>query len=189
MSLENASVFAKLKSDLYMGFFPTFKWAGQAEHTILEALATAEDATTAHARRLFAHGDLVSQGLLFLESIALDISSLLASEIVSVKRKKEGVASKLSTAFGMHRGVLRILEGRLSDLQYISHHWREATDLLSLGIYTFNAVQSDLAALSEHHAGPKSARLYVPVDQQDQYFRGWVRRLEARRVLMPVKVY
>ena len=129
------------------------------------------------------------QGLRFLESIALDISSLLASEIASVRRKKEEVVSKLSTAFGMHRGTLRILEGRLSDLQCISDHWREARDLLSLGIQAFNGVQSDLAALSEHRAGPKSACLYVLVDQQKQYFKGWVRRLEARRVLMPAQVH
>jgi len=192
MSLENDSVFAKLHADLHMGLLPrlmTFNWAHQAEHAILEALAIAEGATTTHARRLFVHGDSVYQGLRFLESIALDISSLLASEIASVKREKEEVVSKLSTAFGMHRGALRILEGRLSDLQCISDHWREARDLLSLGIQAFNGVRSDLAALSEHQAGPKSARLYVPVDQQKQYFKGWVRRLEARRVLMPAQVH
>ncbi len=192
MSLGNDSVFAKLHADLHMGLLlrlMTFNWAHQAEHAILEALAIAKGATTTHACRLFVHGDLVYQGLRFLESIALDISSLLASEIASVKCKKEEVVSKLSTAFGMHRGALRILEGQLYDLQCISDHWREARDLLSLGIQAFNGVRSDLAALSEHQAGPKSARLYVPVDQQKQYFKGWVRRLEARRVLMPAQVH
>ena len=62
-------------------------------------------------------------------------------------------------------------------------------DLLSLGIHAFNGVQSDLAALSKHQAGPKSARLYVPVDQQNQYLKGWVRRLEARQVIILGQVY
>ena len=192
MSLENDSVFAKLQADLHIGLLPrvvTFKWARRTEHTILEALMIVEDAATTHARHLFTHGDSVYQGLRFLESIALDISSLLALEIVSLKREKDEVVTKLSTTFGMHCGALRNLEGRLSDLGCISDHWREARDLLSLGIYAFNGVRSDLAALSERQAGPKSARLYVLVDQQNQYLKGWVRRLEARRVLMPGQVY
>lgn len=109
MSLENDSVFAKLQADLHIGLLPrlvTFRWARPTEHTILEAVATAEGAATSHARCLFAHGDLVYQGLRFLESIALDISSLLASEIVFVKCEKDEVVTKLSTAFGMHRGAL-----------------------------------------------------------------------------------
>ena len=148
-----------------------------------------KDAAMTHARHLFAHGDSVYQGLHFLESIALDISSLLALEIVSLKHKKDEVVTKLSTTFSMQRGTLRNLEGRLSDLRCIIDHWREARDLLSLGIYAFNGVRSNLAALSERQAGPKSARLYVPVDQQNQYLKGWVRRLEARRVLMLGQVY
>ena len=150
----------------------------------MEALAITEDATTNHARRLFAHGDSVYQGLRFLESISLDISGLLALDMASARHEKEELVSKLSTAVGMHCGALRILEGQLSDLQCISDHWREARDLLSLGIHTFNGVRSDLAALSEHQSGPKSALLYVPVDKQNQHFKGWVRRLEARRVIM-----
>lgn len=192
MSLENYFVFDKLQADLHTGLLSrlmTFIWARQAEHAILKALATAEDATTTHARRLFAHGDSVYQSLHLMESIALDISSLLVTEIASVKREKEAVISKLSTAFGMHRSALRILEGRLSDLQCISDLWREARDLLSLGIHAFNGIRSDLAALREHQAGPKTVRLYVPLDQQNRHFQGWVRRLEARRVLTRAQVY
>jgi len=148
-----------------------------------------EDAATTHAHHLFAHGNSVYQGLCFLESITLNILSLLASEIVSLKCEKDEVVTKLSTTFGMHCGALQNLEGQLSDLGCISDHWREARDLLSLGIYAFNGIQSNLAALSEHQAGPKSTRLYIPVDQQNQYLKGWVRRLEARQVLMLGQVY
>jgi predicted component of type VI protein secretion system len=192
MLLENYSVFAKLQADLHTGLLSRLVkliWVRQAELAILKALATAEDAATTHARRLFAHGDSVYQSLRLMESIALDISSLLSTEIASVKREKEEVVSKLSTAFGMHRSALRILEGRLSDLQGINDLWREAKDLLSLGTHTFNGIRSDLAALCEHQAGPKTVRLYVPVDQQNRHFQGWVRRLEARRVLTRAKVY
>jgi hypothetical protein len=188
--LENDSIFAKLQADLYSGLlrFVAFIWARSAEHAILEALAASEEAATTQARRLVAHGESVYQSLRFLESVAFDISSMLATELATVKREKEEISSKLSTAFGMHRGALRILEGRLVDLRYISDLWREANDLLSLGIHAFNGVRSDLAALSEHQTSPRTSRLRVPVDQQNRYFKEWVRRLEARRVLMPAQV-
>lgn len=190
MSLENDSVFAKLQADLYSGLlrFVTPTWARPTEHAILEALASVEKATTTHARRLLVHGESVYQGLRSLESVALDISGMLATELAAVKQEKDEITSKLSTTFGMHRGALRILEGRLVDLRYISDLWREANNLLSLGIHTFNGIWSDLAALSEHHKSPQTARLYVPVDRQNQYFKEWARRLEARRVLMPAQV-
>jgi hypothetical protein len=191
MLLENDSIFAKLRADLHPSFLSrlvTVNWARQAEHAILEALATTGDATTTHARRLVTHGEPVYHSLRLLESIALDISSLLATEVAAVKREKEEINSRMSTIFGMHRGALRVLEGRLADLRCISDLWREARDLLSLGIHAFNGIQSDLAALSEHQTGPKTVRLHVPADQQDLNFKEWVRRLEARRVLMPARV-
>jgi len=179
--LESDSVFTKLQADLYSGLlrFVTFAWSRSAEHAILEALTTAEEAATTHACRLVAHGESVYQTLRFLESVALDISSMLATELATIKREKEEIISKLSTTFGMHRGALRILEGRLVDLCYISDLWREANDLLSLAIHAFNSVRSDLAALSEHQTSPQSARLHVPVNQQNRYFKEWVRRFEA----------
>ena len=192
MYLENNSIYTKLQVNLKPGLFSrllTFNWARQTEHMILEALATAEDSTTAHARRLVAHGESLYHSLRFLESIAVDISSLLAAEVASVKREKEELNSRVSSIFGFHRGVQRNLEGRRADLRYISNLWREARDLLSLGVHAFNGVRSDFTALSEHRTGPKTARLHVPADQQDRYFKGWVRRLEARRVLMPVQVH
>jgi len=185
--LENDSVFAKLQASLYSGLlgFVAFPWTRSAEGVILEALETAEEAATTHVRRLVTHGESVYQSLRFLESVALDISSMLATELAAAKREKEEISSKLLTVFGMHRGALRILEGRLVNLSYISDLWREANDLLSLGIHTFNGVRSDLTALSEHQTSPQTARLHVPIDQQSRYFKEWVRRLEARRVLMP----
>ena len=88
MLLENHSVFAKLQADLYTGLLSRLVkliWIRQAEHVILKALATAEDAATTYAHRLFAHGDSVYQSLRLMESIALDISSSLSTEIASVK--------------------------------------------------------------------------------------------------------
>jgi hypothetical protein len=155
----------------------------------LEALTTAGDATTTHARRLVAHGESVYHGFHLLESVALDISSLLATEVAAVTREKEEINSKLLAAFGIHRGVLRILDARLADLHYIGILWGEAKISLSLAIHAFNGVRSDLLALSEHQMGPKSARLHVPADQQSRYFKSWVTRLEARRVLMPAQVH
>ena len=64
----------------------------------------------------------------------------------------------------------------------------EAWVSLSLGIYAFNGVGSDLTALSEHQSRPKTARLHLPADRQGFNLEGWVRRLDARRVLMPVEV-
>ena len=192
MSLESDSVFAKLQLDLHPGFLSrlvTFNWARRAESAILEALATAEDSTTTHARRLVAHGESVYHAIRFLESIALDISSLLATEVTAVKREEDEINSRVSTIFAMHRGTLRILEGRLADLNYINDLWREAKDSLSLGIHVLNGIRSDLIALGEHQMGPKTARLYVSADQQNRSFKGWVKRLEARRVLMPAPVH
>ena len=134
------------------------------------------------------HGESVYHNLRLLESIALDISSLLATEVAAVKREKEEINSRMSTIFAMHRGALHVLEGRLADLHCIGNLWREARDLLSLGIHAFNGVQSDLAALSEHQTGPKIVCLHVPASQQDLNFKGWVRRLKAQRVLMPAGV-
>ncbi|KAI9437481.1 hypothetical protein H4582DRAFT_2057850 [Lactarius indigo] len=87
------------------------------------------------------------------------ISSLLAVEVTAVKQEKEKINSKMLTFFGAHHGI-----------------------------YAFNGVRSDLTALSEHQTGPKTARLHVPVDKLDKNFKGWVGRIEARRVLMPVQV-
>jgi hypothetical protein len=188
MSLENDSIFAKLQADLHPGLLwrlVTLDWARQVEHAILEALATAGDATTTHARRLIAHGESVHHSLRLLESIALDISSLLAIEVAAVKREKEEISSRVSSIFGMHRSDLWCIESRLADLHFISNLWREVKDVLSLGIYAFSGVRSDLAALSEHQTGPKTARLHVPANQQGQYFKGWVSRVGSRRVLMP----
>jgi hypothetical protein len=109
MSLENDSVFTKLQADLNIGLLlrlMMFKWACQAKHTILEVLTITEDATTNHAHHLFTHGDAMYQGLHFLKSISLDISSLLALDMASVRHEKEELVSKLSIAVGMHRGTL-----------------------------------------------------------------------------------
>ncbi|KAH9030771.1 hypothetical protein EDB85DRAFT_2146501 [Lactarius pseudohatsudake] len=135
------------------------------------------------------HGDSVYHDLRFLESISLEISGLLAVEGAAVKREKEEINSKMLTFFGGHRGALRILEGRGADLHCINNLWREAKDSLSLGIHAFNGVRSDLTALSEHQTGPKTARLHVPVDKQDSNFKGWVGRIEARRVLTPAQMH
>ena len=169
MLLENDSVFTKLQVDLCPGLLSrlvTFNWACQSKHAILEALATAEDATTTHARHLVVHGESVYNNILFLESAAVDISSLLATEVAVAKREREEIDARISNIFGMHRGALRILDGRLADLHCISNLWKEARDLLSLGIHVFNGIQSNLTALSEHKTSPKTARLHVPADQQ-----------------------
>src|SRR6266853_2443444 len=192
MLLENDSVFAKLQVDLHSGLLSrlvTFNWACQPEHAILEALATAEDATTTHAHHLVAHGESVYNNILFLESATVDISSLLATEVAVAKREKEEINTWVSNIFGMHHGALHILDGQLADLHCISNLWREARDLLSLGIHVFNSIRSNLTALSEHQTSPKTARLHVPANQQVQYFKGWARRLETQRVLMPARVY
>jgi hypothetical protein len=191
MLLEHDSIFAKLQADLHPGLLSrlmAFNWARRSKQTILEVLALVGDATTAHARRLVMHGEPVYHDLHFLESIALDISSLLAVECSAVKREKKEINSKMLTIFGGHRGALHILEGRDTDLGRIYNLWREARDWLSLGIHAFHGVRSDLTALSEHRAGLMTARLQVPADKQDSNFRGWVRRIEARRVLMPAQV-
>jgi hypothetical protein len=191
MLLEHGSIFAKLQADLHPGLLSrlmALNWAHRSKLAILEALALVGDATTAHARRLVTHGEPVHHDLHFLESIALEISSLLAVEGAAVKREKEEINSKMLTTFGGHRGALRILEGRDADLHRICNLWREARDSLSLGIHAFNGVRSDLTALSEHQAGSKTARLHAPADKQDSNFRGWVRRIEARRVLVPAQV-
>jgi hypothetical protein len=191
MTLENDSIFAKLNVDLHPSLLSrlmTFNWARRAEQAVLGALAISEDATTAHVRRLVAHGESVYHSLRSLESIALDISSLLAVEGAAVEREKVEINSRVLTYFGRHRGALRILEGRVTELHRISHLWMEARDSLSLGIYVFNGVRCDLTALSEHQSGPKTARLHLPADEQDGSFKGWVRRLKARRVLMPAQV-
>lgn len=52
----------------------------------------------------------------------------------------------------------------------------------------FNGVRSDLTALSEHQSGPMTTRLLLPANEQDRSVKGWVRRLNARRVLMPAHV-
>ena len=192
MLLENDSVFAKLQVNLCPGLLSrlvTINWASQAEHVILEALATAEEATTTHARCLVAHGESVYNNILFLESVAVDISSLLAIKVAVAKQEKEEINARISNIFGMHRGALRILEGWLADLHCISNLWREARDLLSLGIHVFNGIRSNLTALSEHQTSPKTARLHVPADQQVRYFKGWARKLETRRVLIPAWVH
>ncbi|KAH9170475.1 hypothetical protein EDB89DRAFT_2071858 [Lactarius sanguifluus] len=130
-----------------------FNWAHHSKQAILEALTLIGDTTTAHVHHLLMHGDSVYHDLWFLESIALEISGLLAVEDAAV-----------------------------------NNLWREATDSLSLGIYAFNGVQSDLMALSEHQTSPKAARLHIPADKQDSNFKGWVSRIEARHVLMPAQV-
>jgi hypothetical protein len=191
MMLEIDGVFAKLRADLHPGFLSrlmTFNRARQAEQAVLEALAISADITTAHARHLVAHGESVYNGLRFLESIAMDISSLLASEVVAAEREKDEIEARVLTIFGGHRDAMRILKGRVAELHRISHVWMEARVSLSLGIHAFNGVRSDLTALSEHQSGPKTARLHLPADKQGLSFKGWVRRLDARRVLMPAQV-
>jgi hypothetical protein len=191
ISLKNDSIFAKLQADLYLGLlrFVTFKWACSAEYAILEALATAKEATTTHTCCLVAHGESVYQSLRFLKSVTLDILSILATKLTTAKWEKEEIALRLSTTFGMNHGALCILNHQLVDLHYISDLWREASNMLSLGIHVFNGVQSDLAALSKHQMSPHTIHLYVLVDQQNQYFKEWVRRLEAQCVLMPAQAH
>lgn len=191
MMLEIDANFAKLRADLHPGFWSrlmTFNWARQAEQAALEALVVSADATTTHARLLVARGESVYNGLRFLESIAVDISSLLASESATVEREKEEIENRLLTIFGGHRDATRILKGRVAELHRISHFWMEARVSLSLGIYAFNGVQSDLTALSEHQSIPKTARFHLPADKQGLNLEGWMRRFDARRVLMPAKV-
>ena len=191
MMLETDAIFANLRANLHPGFLSrlmTFNWARQAEQATLEALAISADATTAHARLLVAHGESVYNGLRFLESIAVDISSLLASESAAVEREKEEIETRVLSIFGVHRDAMRILKGRVAELHRISHFWMEARVSLSLGIYAFNGVRSDLTALSEHQSRPKTACLHLPADRQGFNLEGWVRTLDARRVLMPVEV-
>ncbi|KAI9429353.1 hypothetical protein H4582DRAFT_2065371 [Lactarius indigo] len=192
MLLEHNAIFTKLQADLHPGLLSrlvAFNWVHRSKQAIFsETLALIEDTTTAHARRLVMHGDSVYHDLRFLESIALEISSSLAAEGAAVRREKEEINSRSLTIFGGHRGALRILEGRGADLRRISNLWREATESLSLGIHAFNGVRSDLTALSEHQTGPKIAQFHVPADKQDSKFKGWVRGIEARRVLMPAQV-
>jgi hypothetical protein len=191
MMLEHSSIFAKLQADLHPGFLSklmTFSWAGRAEQATLGALAISGDVTTAHARRLVEHGESVYNSLRLLESIALEISSLLAAEGTAVKREKGEISSRVLTIFGRHRSALRILDHRVAELHGISQLWIEARGFLSLGIHAFNGVRSDLTALSEHQSGPMTARLLLPADEQDRSVKGWVRRLNARRVLMPAHV-
>lgn len=181
--LENDAIFAKLRADLHPGFFSRLMtFNRQAEQAALEALAISADAITAHARFLVAHAESVYVGLRFLESIAVDISSLLASEGVAVEREKEKIEARALTILGGHRDAMRILKGRVAELHRISHFWMEARVSLSLGIHAFNGVQSDLTALSEHRSGPKTTRLHLPADKQGLDLKGWVRRLDARRV-------
>jgi hypothetical protein len=191
MMLEIDAIFAELRADLHPGFLSrlmTFNWARQAEQAVLEALAISTNATTAHARLLVAHGESVYNGLRFLESIAVDISSLLASESVAVEREKEEIEARVLTIFGGHRDAIRILKGRVTELHRISHFWIKARVSLSLGIHAFNGVQSDLTALSEHQSRPKIGRLHLPANKQGLNLEGWVRRLDGRRVLMPAEV-
>ncbi len=165
-----------------------FNWAHHSKQAILEALTLVKDATTTHAHCLVMHGESVYHDLRFLESIALEILGLLAAEGMAVKWEKEEINSKMLTFFSRHCSVLHILEGQGANLHCINSLWREARDLLSLGIHVFNGVQSDLTALSEHQTGPKTARLHVPIGKQDSNFKGWVRRIEAWHVLMPAHV-
>lgn len=190
MLLEHSAIFAKLQADLHPGLFSrfiAFNWARRSKQAVSEALALVEDATAAHAHRLVMHGESVHRDLRSLESIALEISALLAGEGAAIKRRKEEIKSKVLTMFGGHRGLLRILEGRGADLLLANNLWREAGGSLSLGIHAFNGVRSDLTALREHQASPRAARLHVPADKQDGNFKGWVRRMEARRVFMPAQ--
>lgn len=185
------ATFAKLHADLHPSFLSrliTFNWARRAEQAILEALDISADSTTAHARFLVAHGEPVYNCLRFLESIAGDISNLLASEGAAVEREKEEIEARVLSIFGGYRNAVRILKGRVAELQRISHFWMEARVSLSLGIHTFNGVRNDLIALSEHQSGPKTARLHLSADKQALDLKGWVRRLDARRVLMPTDV-
>jgi hypothetical protein len=192
MLLEHDSIFTKLRADLHPGWLSrlvVFNWARYSKQAILEALTLVGSAITARTRRLVMHGESVHHDLYCLESIALEISSLLAAEDAAVKREKEEMTSKFLTLFGANRGTLRSLEGRDADLNHINNLWREARDSLSLGIHAFNGVRSDLTALSDHQASPTPARLYVPVDKQDNNFKGWTRRIDARRVFMPAQVH
>src|SRR6266403_3803896 len=191
MMLETDAIFAKLHADLHPGFLSrllTFNWARHTERAILEALDISTDATTAHARVLVAHGESVYNGLRLLESIAGDISNLLASEEAAIEQEIEEIEARFSTIFGGHCGAKRILKGRVAELHRISQFWMEAGVSWSQGIHAFNGVQSDLTALSEHQPGPKTARLHLPADKQGLNLKGWVRRLDARRVLMSAQV-
>lgn len=192
MLLEHDSIFAKLQADLHPGWLSrliVFNWARYSKQAILEALALVGNAMTAHTRRLVMLGESVHHDLYRLESIALEISSLLVAEGAAVKRKRDEINSNVLTLFGGNRGMLRNLEGRDADLHHINNLWREARDSLSLGVHAFNGVRSDLTALSDHQGSPTPARLYVPVDKQDSNFKGWMRRVDARRVFMPAQVH
>jgi RNA binding exosome subunit len=188
MILETDAIFAKLHADLHPGLLSrlvTFNWARQAEQAVFEALGISAYTTTTHARVLVAHGESVHNDLRFLESIAVDISSLLVSEGAAVQREKEDIEARVLTIFGGYRDAIRILKGRVTELRSISHFWMEARVSLSQGIHAFNGMRSDLTALSEHQSGPKTARLHLPADKQSLNLKEWARRLDARRVLMP----
>src|SRR6267154_3500090 len=168
MLLENDSVFAKLQVDLHSGLLSrlvTFNWARQPEHAILEALATAEDATMTHAHHLVTHGESVYNNILFLESAAVDISSLLSTEVAVAKWEKEEINTRVSNIFGMHRGALRILDGRLADLHCISNLWGEARDLLSLGIHVSRA--TSLLSVSIRRAPRLPACMFLPTNRSN----------------------
>jgi hypothetical protein len=66
-------------------------------------------------------GESVYHGLSSLESIALEISSLLAAEDAAVEREKVEINFSVLTLFGRHCGALRISEGRFTKLHRISH--------------------------------------------------------------------
>ncbi|KAI9510620.1 hypothetical protein F5148DRAFT_1147408 [Russula earlei] len=113
MLLESDYVIAKLKVNLHPGFLSlvTFNWASQAERAIFEVLTIAKDAMTTHACHLVVHGKSVHHSLHLLESISLDILSLLATELASVNQEKEEIKCRVSTIFGMQCGSLCILKG------------------------------------------------------------------------------
>ena len=143
MLLDHDYIFASLQADLHPGLLTklmVFNWSRYSQQAISEAHSLVGDATTAHARRLVMHGESVHRDLRALESIALEISSLLAAEDAVVKRKKKEINSKMLTIFSGHCGTLHILEGQGADLYCISNIWREAMDSLSLGIHVFNSV-------------------------------------------------
>src|SRR5712692_2326236 len=113
MMLEIDTIFAKLRADLHPGFLSrlmTFNRAHQAEQAVSEALAISTDVTTAHTCCLVAHGESVYNGLRFLESIAMDISSLLASEVATAEREKDKIEARVLTTFSGHCDAMHILK-------------------------------------------------------------------------------
>lgn len=188
MLLKHDSIFTKLQADLHPSWLLrliVFNWARYSKQAILEALTLVENAMTAHTRCLVMHGESVHHDLHCLESITLEISTLLAAKDAAVKQKREEINSRVLTLFGGNCGKLCSLEGQDANLNHINNLWREARDSLSLGIHAFNGVRSNLSALSDHQASPMPTCLHVPVDKQDNSFKGWVRRIDARHVFMP----